>query len=203
MSVESQTPPLASEVGSVESLSLTTDSTLVSEDVGDNSTAVSDAIASASSSTGTAADSLSTLVDGEAASLDPVTHDNDPPPAGVEFCTCDSDAVPALAVSGAAAVGLAAANRVARGGVGLVGFGAQGVVKGSWAAATQASIGNVAKGSSFAKATSVGMGGPVPPIAAAASMLLVGGALGLAFSLGRWLSQKEGNFCSQCGKHLR
>ncbi|KAI8060476.1 hypothetical protein BC940DRAFT_311881 [Gongronella butleri] len=41
-----------------------------------------------------------------------------------------------------------------------IGFGAEGVVLGTPAAAIQASIGNVAAGSLFAIATSVGMAGP-------------------------------------------
>eukprot|EP01029_Cantina_marsupialis_P029915 TRINITY_DN7843_c0_g1_i1.p1 TRINITY_DN7843_c0_g1~~TRINITY_DN7843_c0_g1_i1.p1 ORF type:complete len:120 (-),score=40.09 TRINITY_DN7843_c0_g1_i1:252-611(-) len=72
----------------------------------------------------------------------------------------------------------------------LVGFGSAGVVSGSFAAAWQSIIGNVAAGSIFANLTSVAMTGAISLITAGKSgatiaafigMLLVGGECGCCF----------------------
>ncbi|KAJ1323247.1 Interferon-induced 6-16 family [Microdochium nivale] len=79
-------------------------------------------------------------------------------------------AAPALAVAPA----IAAAN--------CVGFGAGGIVASSFAAATQAAIGNVAAGSAFAWATSLGAGGYAT--AAVASFAQMAGAGAAAAAAG-------------------
>jgi len=63
---------------------------------------------------------------------------------------------------------------VVTGGVlGAVGFGAGGVVAGSAAAGIQAGMGNIAGGSLFALAQSIGAGASLPPVLSA-----VGGVIG-------------------------
>ena len=68
---------------------------------------------------------------------------------------------------------------VAVGGLGatLFGFGAAGVAAGSLAAATQATIGNVAAGSLFATLTSWGMTGALTTTAAGGGVTAVIGAI--------------------------
>jgi len=65
-------------------------------------------------------------------------------------------------VVGAGLLGAALAPVAAPAALGLIGFGSNGVVLGSTAAAIQSSIGNVAAGSLFATAQNVAMGGAFP-----------------------------------------
>ncbi|THH17918.1 hypothetical protein EW146_g2980 [Bondarzewia mesenterica] len=100
-----------------------------------------------------------------------------PPPSDGNFCACNESE------EKWAGAGAAAAPAAASGIVGLLGFGSQGVVAGSWAAAVQAGIGNVAAGSPFAIAQSIGAGGVLPVLgfaigAAAGSCIVVGAGYG-------------------------
>lgn len=117
--------------------------------------------------------------------------------AGPQFCTCGDHTKVAVTGTGAV-IGLAAAPAAAPGVLALLGFGSEGIIASalirticcpptdndfilcvaSWAAAVQASIGNVVAGSPFAVATSVGAGGALPVvgfiISAAGGMAIAG-----------------------------
>ncbi|EIM91683.1 uncharacterized protein STEHIDRAFT_165890 [Stereum hirsutum FP-91666 SS1] len=127
----------------------------------------------------------------------------------VRICACDGKAVAGKAAAVGAGVSAAVAPAAAPGVVGLVGFGGNGVVAGSWAAGVQSGIGSVAAGSPFAVAQSVGAGGALPVvgivIAAAAGAVVIGGV-----SYGVYLvvkSRKNGKkntegyvvLCEKCG----
>ncbi|KAK0495229.1 hypothetical protein EDD18DRAFT_266995 [Armillaria luteobubalina] len=89
----------------------------------------------------------------------------------------------------AAAAGVALTPILAPLALGIVGFGAAGPVAGSLAAAIQSGIGNVAAGSAFAVAQSIGMGGAIP-----AGVYAVSGATaGVAGWAAGWFGSDEPN----------
>ncbi|KAK0470046.1 uncharacterized protein EV420DRAFT_86284 [Desarmillaria tabescens] len=86
-----------------------------------------------------------------------------------------------------AVAGVALAPVILPPALGVVGFGAAGPVAGTLAAAIQSGIGNVAAGSAFAVAQSIGMGGAIPAGVYAVSGI-VGGIAGWA---GGWFGGRE------------
>ncbi|KAK0470045.1 uncharacterized protein EV420DRAFT_1634481 [Desarmillaria tabescens] len=86
-----------------------------------------------------------------------------------------------------AAVGVVLAPVIVPPALGLVGFSAAGPVAGTFAAAAQSGIGNVAAGSTFAVVQSMAMGGAIPAGVYAVSGI-IGGIAGWA---GGWFGGDE------------
>ncbi|KAK0449932.1 adaptin N terminal region-domain-containing protein [Armillaria borealis] len=87
---------------------------------------------------------------------------------------------PNWVIGASAAAGVVLTPILAPAALGLVGFSAAGPVAGTLAAAIQSSIGNVAAGSAFAVAQSIGMGGAIPTGVYAASSGVFAGVAGWA-----------------------
>lgn len=131
-------------------------------------------------------------------------------PQGPSYCTCGRDggthrgtspAEKVDRVADAVGKGISVAtqvNGVAALGLSTVGFGAAGVTRHSWAAARQAKIGSVQKGSFFSFCQRLGARGGLPVLALAAVGAVAAGIVYIASNAGDAAEKDERPLCEYC-----